>query len=403
MIEDSKGNNTNPDSDIHHEVADSGLSTSVSAFLKLTDSELLNLQFRIDDPEILDDLSMEIPTPDEQTTIEFYYDLLKVDRPLIACVHCGYPNHKKGVVIRDGHGNRYLVGHECGAKIYGADYVLIERRFDELVNRQTVLKLHLQIKDQLPIAIHEITQIADSGVLNRVTRYRSEFKAAFPKLFNGLRRSSNEHGQLVMTRRRRVLDQKAEERRIERNLKAEKEIAAMSTTQFKRARKDGSLPKIDKKQRFTEIEEVFAPVRGGSLIQSQSNPLVEIEAARGELSRLSREIEKRKTDTIGTREFQKIRGAVRGQARKVIKQLDCIKAVREFTDPAHLGQLADWANDRFEPRGSYSSKGRAFEWISEDPVEPEHRSVKPHGSFQDLAVPALTGLMKITKKDVERR
>jgi hypothetical protein len=77
----------------------------------LTDEELLGVDLVTDDPEGLRDLVREVPSGDEETYVEFKYDLRKSGRQEeFTCVH-GHHKHLAGFVMRKGNA-RFLVGSQ---------------------------------------------------------------------------------------------------------------------------------------------------------------------------------------------------------------------------------------------------------------------------------------------------
>ena len=110
---------------------------------RLTDFELKDRVFAISEPETLTGLTVFIPPSTSTPTIEFQYNVTppaKRSRPWVYCVHCGRPTHWRGYVVKFDGGVRCLIGKDCGAKYYGADFHLFEKEFDAQRKRQFELR-----------------------------------------------------------------------------------------------------------------------------------------------------------------------------------------------------------------------------------------------------------------------
>jgi hypothetical protein len=115
---------------------------SQSYWENLSDQELLDIDLITEDPEGLENLVYEIPAGDEDTFVEFKYDLRGSGREEFACVH-GHHRHLAGFVMRKGTA-RFLVGWQCAKTIYGAIFDEYEADFSAAENRKRIL---LQFRD----------------------------------------------------------------------------------------------------------------------------------------------------------------------------------------------------------------------------------------------------------------
>lgn len=97
----------------------------------LTEEQLLRTAFTTNDPESLDGLIEDVPATEELPFVELWYDFRGTKRERFRCVHCRYHNHLAGYVIKTTEGQRFLVGHECGDKLYGADFEILRSDYDQ--------------------------------------------------------------------------------------------------------------------------------------------------------------------------------------------------------------------------------------------------------------------------------
>lgn len=111
----------------------------------LSDEELLLTELTTDDPDGLEGLVSEIPPGDDETYVEYKYDLRGTEHEEFKCVH-GNHGHLAGYVMRKGD-KRFKVGWICGKTIYGADFETYKSDFDAAVNRRDALRRAHEIKE----------------------------------------------------------------------------------------------------------------------------------------------------------------------------------------------------------------------------------------------------------------
>jgi len=111
----------------------------------LSDEELLFTELTTDDPDGLDGLVSEIPPGNDETYVEYKYDLRGTEHAEFKCVH-GNHGHLAGYVMRKG-SKRFKVGWICGKTIYGADFETYKADFNAAVNRREALRRAHDIKE----------------------------------------------------------------------------------------------------------------------------------------------------------------------------------------------------------------------------------------------------------------
>lgn len=96
--------------------------------------------FTIDDPRTLERILDVLPGTAVVPEIEYGYDVtppkgaLRDQSTMVACIHCGHPNHWIGLVMKYPDGSRILVGHDCGFNHYGIEFTRQHQLFTEQRN-----------------------------------------------------------------------------------------------------------------------------------------------------------------------------------------------------------------------------------------------------------------------------
>jgi len=152
----------------------------------VSDEQLAGLDLEIEGPDKLPGIVTEIPPGDQETYIEFTYDLRGTGREEeFVCVH-GHHRHLHGAVLRKGDA-RFLVGWICAESIYGERLAGIRADYEAAVLRRGAV---LRVRD-LREAIAEFSawaaQVSSSNVIDAFETVRSELKRRFPWVFGVLR------------------------------------------------------------------------------------------------------------------------------------------------------------------------------------------------------------------------
>jgi hypothetical protein len=147
----------------------------------LSDDTLLEAEFTTDDPENLPNLVTEIPPGDEESYVEYKYDLRGSDREELKCVYDNHP-HLSGFVMRKGE-KRFLVGRICAKKIYGENFDGYEADFNAAVNRQTSLRRRRDVERELLRFQSWLQRVGHSGVFTEYERVRNQLSSRLPWLW----------------------------------------------------------------------------------------------------------------------------------------------------------------------------------------------------------------------------
>jgi hypothetical protein len=159
------------------------------------DAQLLSVELTTDDPEALDNLVKDVPTGPGEPFVEFAYDLRKLERKKFRCAHC-HQKHLAGVVVNKD-GQRFLVGHICGAHIYGANFAVLKKDYDAAVIRQDILKRVREIRGVATPFMAWLDALATSGVLEKYDRFKQQFRSTMPWLREQLKWHTNNGGRRI--------------------------------------------------------------------------------------------------------------------------------------------------------------------------------------------------------------
>jgi hypothetical protein len=100
-------------------------------------------------------LNPNVPDQEADPRIIGYYDVTptggkKANRkaPMIRCCHCSRRVHWKGYVVRDSHGETYIIGaRNCGREHYGGRFEGEQKAFrQEQARQRTLLRWHNMMK-----------------------------------------------------------------------------------------------------------------------------------------------------------------------------------------------------------------------------------------------------------------
>jgi len=327
------------------------------------DADLLARRFTVDDPENLEQLSLSVPETDDPPVIEFAYDLTPPrgdERPFVRCAHCKYPNHWRGYVMRCADGTRFLVGKDCGAKIYGVDFKLVERRFGAQRTRQAYLRRLDRVQAAFPAALRRVGEIARSEVIGQYEAVHRDLKDGMPDLFRQLLQAVSFRAGVLYVEER-VRDFAAEERRAERKKDAADEIAKLTVTRRKALRKAGKLPKSDDRPIYRAVEKAAGRLAGAGFFKAGStSPSRDLAECHNRLKAVFHELNDVPSEHFKTRRlkqlFQTLRESIAG-IEDVFAELD---TVNRFFDPDNLKTVAAWATRTPECGGDYQASGNAI-------------------------------------------
>lgn len=132
---------------------------------KMSDDQLLALDMTTDSPDTLPDLVLEYPEGDDEPYVEYSYDLRGTDREQFRCVH-GNHHHLKGFVFRKG-AFRYLVGWQCGDKLYGQKFDQYTSDFNTALSRRDALCRVRDLREAVALFARWADDVASSPAVQQ--------------------------------------------------------------------------------------------------------------------------------------------------------------------------------------------------------------------------------------------
>ncbi len=328
------------------------------------DAELLQRSFTTDDPENLPGLVLVVPESEQPPIIEFSYDLTPpgaVKRPFVRCVHCKYPNHWKGYVMRAGDGQRFLVGKDCGAKLYGAHFTLIERSFSIERSRQQHLRRLAGAHRVFPHCLKAVASIKDHQALRGYQHCWSEMQASMRPLWSQLVAVAT-RGSGVLTIAEKVRDYAAELRRAERQKSRNSELEKLTQSARKALRKEGRLAKDDDRPIYMTVDQPIGQLAGRAFFQVGQNPAAAIARSHARLQHVFKELEETKTDDIPTKRLALLVRELSEAVADIDRELERLETLPAFFARQNLDVVCAWASQREECDGTYKVVGDGIEW-----------------------------------------
>jgi len=240
---------------------------------RLSDEELLRIDFRYHDPENIVGLNWAVPDPEAHPTIIGHYDetprggrKANPDAPMIRCCHCGLRRHWKGYVVRDDRGQLYIIGaQKCGHDHYGGDrFADAENTFRQYLERQKALRRWQNMMPLVPALKKDVDLLLSCEQLRRLELKRDEIKQASPEGFAALIR--NHHSGKPMVEVREERDYAQEAKRAERYERALAAYQKLPPDERRRRRDEGLQPQPDEAPIIVRKTEELGPLMGAGFL-----------------------------------------------------------------------------------------------------------------------------------------
>lgn len=344
----------------------------------LSDAELSSAVFTTQDPESLAGLSDDVPPPDAgDPRVELSYDFRGSKRSNLRCAHCRYPNHLCGFVIRVGD-TRFLCGHNCGAKLYGADFEQLHDQFKLAKTRAQELRRFERLRRSRDDLIAALIALPKHPSVIAYDATRSALASSMPRLRGALETiDARQQGSLTIIVKER--DHNAEDRRAEGYEEELAEFKKLTVTEQKKRRKEGYGPYLEKGHLFRKVERSIGTLAGASVIRQPRDLLQPRIAERVDATTKALEaVPQGATDGISTKV---ISGGLKG-LNDLLGQIDdllqALEDLPQFFAAAHLELLGRWASAN-RLAGTYRSEGRRLIFI---PDEADEVSVEMPTAYQ---------------------
>lgn len=310
---------------------------------RLTDFELKDRVFAISEPEILVDLTDFIPPSTATPTIEFLYNVTppeKRSRPWVHCANCGRPTHWRGYVVKFDSGARCLIGKDCGAKHYGADFHLFEKEFDAQRKRQFQLRRIRALSQAFP---HMLRSLAEFTALPSVLQFdevRHAMKSRMGEITAALWAVARSGGEMAVEEL--VRDHAAEAAR-------DKNLGDVAVATGQQPDDDDPI--------YLAVKRGIGQLDGREILSVTGpiHPFLLVEHER--LKASWQYIQKLGTDRMTTMKLRKLVDDVLESVDKIDRLQGPIAALSRFFGPRNLASIATWANQVRGIQGKVESKG----------------------------------------------
>lgn len=336
------------------------LKTSRDFWSSLTDNELLQARFTTAEPENLKGIVLEVPVSTAYPFVEFIYDLSDRER-LARCVHCGYENHYHGFVMRTENGERFLVGIDCGRKIYGADWEAFQKDFNFARTRQALLANLVGLRRELPRFVEFLAELAGSEVLTQYFVTRRHFRSTLLRLHGKLQMAVSRGGGILSVDET-IRDYEAEARdeaRYERKMVA---FERETVTEQKRLREHGLKPTKPRKPLFMTATRQLGVIGTPRFFGTQPALKKDVDAILEQFEALGTLIDESKSNQEMVTIVRQV-GALLDRVKEIIGLLG---ELADFFQPQRLALVARWANTHNDIPGSYRALERGIERTSAD-------------------------------------
>lgn len=343
---------------------------------QLSDAELLEQQFKTDDPENLSGVSSALPTDYKDAEIEFWYDVnpgsgkTTEDRSYVWCAHCGKVTHWKGYVMKSSSDARFLIGAEtCGRKLYGLDFNQTENKFDTLRSRQNYLFRWNATIEALPNAVDGLSEFLKNPILRQFEEARSGFEREMNDLYVQLNKAiSRNDGRLLIDER--VRDFEAEQRRNDTYDQEDQAFEAsrqsMTLTAFKEQRKEFKKQKNTRNRGeiYKTVQRETGRIAGDDFLKSRATPIQIISGCIADLRNLHGEMKGQATEQFSNQKMSTTLTKVKNYIANVETELKRLRAASGFFQLNNLTTIATWTSKVPEIRGQYKVRARTL--IKED-------------------------------------
>ena len=253
---------------------------------RLSDEELLRISFTTDDPENLEGLVLQVPSVKGRPFVEFAYDFRGSRRSKIRCAHCKYPNHLAGFVIKTDSGQRFLCGHLCGAKIYGADFAHLHKDFSHARDRAGYLRRVQGLREALPGFMRYLAQLRSDPAFDLYDCTRHTLVTRMPRL-RGALQVAIDRGGGTLSVDEKVRDFAAEGRDEDRYDREMEEWNKATVTERKKLRRQGQQPDKPRKPLYTSVSRPIGTVATKTLFSTATSPRQVVEDIAAQFANLA--------------------------------------------------------------------------------------------------------------------
>lgn len=330
---------------------------------RLSDTELLQTDFRVRDPERLPGLNLGLPDPEAHPIIIGYYDETppggRAGKPNVAfirCCHCGLRRHWKGYLVRDDQDQLYIIGaRQCGREHYGARFEAAEQMFKQEQARKRALSRWRNMLRLVDPIVSEVTALLTSETLRALERKRDEIERASPAGFAALVRESASGNPLYEVREER--DYEAETKRQARYEQLRRDFDAKPREERARLRREGRAPELETHPIIRRISEPLGPLMGAGFLTASSDVRGAALELRKTLESIRR-IEEAGSDSAALGELSRLLWEMTDRPARLRTAIQELHLVDLFFQPDNLGRIERWSTA--SARFSYEAREGAL-------------------------------------------
>lgn len=331
---------------------------------RYSDTDLLEKNLVSSDPEQLENLSKKMPDNYKEADIEFWYDLTPpkgVERNYIWCAHDEKETHWIGYVMKTPNNTRFLIGKDCGKKIYGLQFNITSRSFDGLRSRQLDLRRWNSVVASLPKALKELTDFSQSAILTQFEDTKSNLRLGMSELYSALVKTLRNEGKLVI--HERVRDYAAEANRTEGLEQEQQQLtnlrSNMTLSSFQKAREvlKQKQAKAGQKAIYKTIEIERGRLSGRDFLRKGPSVKERMQQIVRSLRATYEEIRTLKTDNLDDKKLKSILTKIKKLISEIETEIGRLNLANDFFEIQNLTIIASWASEMFGA-STYISSGR---------------------------------------------
>ena len=128
-------------------------------WLGLSENELQNYQFVIDDPTVWPDIQEALPTGTKLVSIVHKYNFKSHK---LKCIHCSKTLHNKGALVLLSNGRFARIGSTCGPKVFPDEWHEAESQFEQARDISETRRRIAELIERVPLAIEHLRRLRPS-------------------------------------------------------------------------------------------------------------------------------------------------------------------------------------------------------------------------------------------------
>lgn len=153
--------------------------------------KILNRRFHTDSPESEPNVCQELPSDYMNAELEFSYDLKEIRPENAWCSHCKKYNHQKGFLMRTKSGYGFMIGKDCGERLFGLEFNKNYNIFRQEKEKQSRLIRFDKARHCIDQTIKNFEDLTTHEAFSLYNSFQSNFRVMFPELHGELLKRIN--------------------------------------------------------------------------------------------------------------------------------------------------------------------------------------------------------------------